>query len=1210
MTATRNIQLTVKKTTRQQKTLEGNLAMARNGERTSISTRVAELDQLLPRYFGVSKAILDSVIFCHQDESLWPMSEPAALKKRFDEIFEAQKYTKAIDNIKVLRKKQVEELAKFKLMEAHSKEDKVKAEKAEKQRNQLSNEMEKLREEIRILHEKAETAKKKAQTAWEHASEYTAVIEKLKSERKHKEWYEKQLESLANELQERPESDEWLQRELAQYEERVVIHQNRLDEQTERYTGLQGNIKELQQNQSNQRIEAGKLEQLQTNHESRIRERAEEIRASASEHNIHGYDAELDDMQINQYMETITKLSKDQHLKVERLKSENQREVRKVQEVLDQLREKRSALQEARKSAKQQISNNERKISTAHSKLQKSTIDEAGVAIIKGNIEELETKIQSAKNQLAESGSDAKIRELNKELQELDDRESILSRELIEGTTKAADLARLDHLKKEVKDRKRKIDSTIGAHRESLNLLMGESWKVDDLEATFQRLLQERKYNVSAVQKQRDIVSRELEQTNFKIRTSQSEIKKREKEIEKCTDFINEKTGSEPQMYPEELAAAHADREVRQRDVDSFLGMQDFFMKAIEIARHDKKCRLCKKGLRDKKEIDAFVTALEGQFSEQRLQQMSEALQEAKEDVEKVESASSSYEIWKRLSEKELPPLEDDLKKVQQQREQLLRKLEVEDEKVKEAEEEQREAELLGKPVLNLHKYNEELVSLEAQVKAVSAEEQESGSSRSLEDIQDDIDKIKTKAKDARSRIAKLQNEVQHAHDQINNLIVELGNAKTKLSTANHELQEKASINNEISELKKANQELKQTMTNLDDELQELSPEFTEQQTKLKEAQRTGAEREKELQVTAQKLADDVRSLMRADYEIQEYIRTGGAAKLARCRRDIQAQDSEISSLEAEQKQLTIEINKIKEELGNQDHNKRIITDNLNFRKIQRDLEHTEKEINLLVNQNAEADQEHYRQEASRWERQHELASTERTSKMGTMKAKDDQLAQLLQDYETDYKDAAQKYRKAHIEVETTKAAIEDLARYGGALDKAIMKYHSLKMEQINRSIEELWRATYQGTDVDTILIRSDNESGKSNRSYNYRVCMVKQDVEMDMRGRCSAGQKVLASIIIRLALAECFGEYCGLIALDEPTTNLDRDNIRSLAESLHGIIRQRQSQSNFQLIVITHDEEFLKYMKCADFCDKYYRVTRDARQKSEIFRQDISQVM
>ena len=53
------------------------------------------------------------------------------------------------------------------------------------------------------------------------------------------------------------------------------------------------------------------------------------------------------------------------------------------------------------------------------------------------------------------------------------------------------------------------------------------------------------------------------------------------------------------------------------------------------------------------------------------------------------------------------------------------------------------------------------------------------------------------------------------------------------------------------------------------------------------------------------------------------------------------------------------------------------------------------------------------------------------------------------------------------------------------------------------------------------------------------------------MRGRCSAGQKVLASLIIRLALAETFCLSCGILALDEPTTNLDEENIESLANQL-----------------------------------------------------------
>jgi DNA repair protein RAD50 len=75
---------------------------------------------------------------------------------------------------------------------------------------------------------------------------------------------------------------------------------------------------------------------------------------------------------------------------------------------------------------------------------------------------------------------------------------------------------------------------------------------------------------------------------------------------------------------------------------------------------------------------------------------------------------------------------------------------------------------------------------------------------------------------------------------------------------------------------------------------------------------------------------------------------------------------------------------------------------------------------------------------------------------------------------------------------------------------------------------------------------------------------MVKNEAEMDMRGRCSAGQKVLASLIIRLALAQTFSANCGVIALDEPTTNLDRDNIESLSKALADLGRDSPIFKNY----------------------------------------------
>ena len=97
---------------------------------------------------------------------------------------------------------------------------------------------------------------------------------------------------------------------------------------------------------------------------------------------------------------------------------------------------------------------------------------------------------------------------------------------------------------------------------------------------------------------------------------------------------------------------------------------------------------------------------------------------------------------------------------------------------------------------------------------------------------------------------------------------------------------------------------------------------------------------------------------------------------------------------------------------------------------------------------------------------------------------------------------------------------------------RALMKFHAEKMKDINVIIRELWQATYKvrgwksslgqahlssftqikGNDIDTIEIQSEStgKEGSARRSYSYRVVMVKGGTVLDMRGRCSAGQKVM----------------------------------------------------------------------------------------------------
>lgn len=106
MVVIRSMEVTQKKTTASFKALDGVIRTQdpNTGERVSLSHKCTELDRQIPALMGVSKPILEHVVFCHQEDSSWPLQEGAVLKKRFDDIFDSTRYAKALEAIKTSRK--------------------------------------------------------------------------------------------------------------------------------------------------------------------------------------------------------------------------------------------------------------------------------------------------------------------------------------------------------------------------------------------------------------------------------------------------------------------------------------------------------------------------------------------------------------------------------------------------------------------------------------------------------------------------------------------------------------------------------------------------------------------------------------------------------------------------------------------------------------------------------------------------------------------------------------------------------------------------------------------------------------------------------------------------------------------------------------------------------------------------------------------------
>lgn len=889
----------------------------------------------------------------------------------------------------------------------------------------MSGEIEVLRAETQDLHIKAKDARDKAEEAWNEVATFTQVVESLKAARKNQEWYEKHLADLSQDLKERTESDEWLQSELDQYEERTKIHEKRQLEQTKRYEDVKREIVQVRKNQSDRRIEAGKHEQRKATHEQKIKDRAMEIKKSAREHGIRGYETELDDMQISEYMDRISKLSKDQNAKVERLRKENAIETQKIQAELDILRERRSALQEGRKLAKEQIEVNDRKLISAHSELNGIAMDEGGKAIIESNIEDFNDRIKKAKQELAKGVWDVKIKEANIQLRSLEDESASLNRELIQGTKQAGNLARLEYLKRESKDRQTRLEKMTGVHGDRLRSIIGQSWQPSTLEAEFKDVIDARNRQVTEAKNRVDEVNRELEQINFKLKTSRSEVKRKATEVEASANIVRDSIqGENPEDYPEVLAELQTNRDIRKQDVDGFKAFRKWYSDCLEVANSNNACHLCSRPFREEKSLKVFITKLEKQVSRKDLDILQEELKQFEEDLQRARDAGSSYDTWIRLSERELPALRVEVSQYEAQRENLIRQVEEHDMKFKEREEATVDAGSLQVAVTNITKYSNELSDLQSQTRELATKQHDAGLSRTLEDVQEEIESLGEKSRTLRSSLAKLQADEQRNRGQISALELELGNSRNKLTTASHELEKRANIAAQVDDLKKSNQEQRDAMGKFDAQLQKLSLQFAEQEMKRDDIKQRGESKEKELQQEAVSLADSVRNLQRADQDIRAYIEEGGPLKLAKCQRDIQNFEQEIVELEAELKQITIEINKIRDELGNHDQNKRVISDNLKYRKTLKELDAVKDEIARLRAQNAEADQEDHKVKAEKWQRQYNRFSTEETSKMGIMKAKDDQLLQLLNDWDTDYKDAALKYKESHIKVEVSDTSV------------------------------------------------------------------------------------------------------------------------------------------------------------------------------------------
>ncbi|XP_076807114.1 DNA repair protein RAD50-like isoform X2 [Clavelina lepadiformis] len=488
---------------------------------------------------------------------------------------------------------------------------------------------------------------------------------------------------------------------------------------------------------------------------------------------------------------------------------------------------------------------------------------------------------------------------------------------------------------------------------------------------------------------------------------------------------------------------------------------------------------------------------------------------------------------------------------------------------------------------------------------------------RGLPDPTKSLDSILRERKSLQEEYDNVEEALQKTRDSIAKFKESIFQQKENLLTA-WELKLKLSQEmDSYSRLINEEESLKRSISSLSSRIGESQRTLPTLETKVKELETLKEAAAEERDVISKKLNSEEKQLKLKQENLTSLVlnvKVFLKKQLHRKLKELEGSElkykQSLESSTTRKQELENEIKSLNKDIANFDVDKRNVEDNLNLCEISKEIEEIKAEIKRKENQLKKRNPDSIAGEIANLETKwHQLNNQHQRGNERKLHQRE-RLNELKSELDRrEYKFADENYKECLIKSTLLSMASEDLEKYYKALDKAILKYHKIKMDEINKTMKELWQETYSGKDIDYIQIVSSGDTGPSKRRvFNYRVVMFSDGVEMDMRGRCSAGQKVLTSIIIRLALAQQFCRNCGVLALDEPTTNLDKENIANLAQSLINIIDLRSDQRNFQLLVITHDENFVDLLGKSRYVDHYFRV-RKKNSHSHITRCLISRI-
>jgi DNA repair protein RAD50 len=1138
MTCARTLQLTLRKDKSEMKTLESTLYVQDEyGMLKSAGGRCADIDAEIPRHLGVNPSVLDSIIFCHQEESTWPLGEPAAVKKKLDDIFASTPYSKALDMLKSSRRELLSD-SKLKSQELEFLY-KMKAKRDEAES--------KLRSNIAALHKN----EARLQHYDERLEECQDILNQIVAEIGNMEEAEAKSRLLTGELEGlREATASFSLARLSEAESNEIIGDRSLAELEEEHEGLRCRVRsaevelEMMEQEKKAYLESKKeldlLHSTMADKASRYKENRS-VRDEVVGRLKEELKAESD------FREAAVRIFRN----IEKELREKQKEIYDVQRSYFEMRERNRARKEAYEknlAIVKLYENIEEDLTIDVDGVHSDEATRAEHAVMLRELEEAEAKLRSCQGRLniAYMAGERKF-----EVEQMKKRRSILE-EHLKGQSCAALATKVSQQRSGITDKRERCRALEMEICRKQAVLQHRGRGLEKLRKSAGIL-------VDRLSEAAKMANRESENVrNHMGRSGDRDVRLQDLELKPLQEMPNLKALKEKLKKLPDVGLSPDDLSPEQlyskghlyRMAGSSVAEAEVYSRLLDEGCKDRRCPLCLRGLRNREE-ETFRSRLNEMVRETANVSWKDA--DVSEMIKLVDDVNRQRTLRNKLREEVIAMvMELDVDKVSVGKDEAaLRKLEASVQK--EAESLEKNETMLG--------HCRELCVIEGELEKDCREEECISDLKKKVDLEREAYETKKKRLEAKQR-------------EMDELAVREKIRQRERAEAELEIMGQSEL---TREMKRIEDDIKERTSRTEEMRDEYAKKKFELERLVEEAERLDA-RGSELRKELDDINDRLQKSIRGPGRVFDENRYNGLREELMSRKSRVIELSQTIAATRERRKLA--------ELS---------------LKYYRDCRRREEIEHELKGFNIECLEE-LRGRRGLLEDKRMKTVSHRSLLLGECKQMALATRGLKSELEREYKDVVEKHVECYVETKALELSCLDIDKCIQALDKAIVDFHSSKLEEVNAMLKDLWTSTYKGNDVDWIEIRAESTGAKT---YNYKVVLIKNGTELDMRGRCSAGQRMVASLLVRLALADSFAAGCNVLALDEPTTNLDRENVESLAYTIARVISKQKSNRDFQLVVITHDEEFVQLLS-REGLEFFYRLKRNDRGDSVIIRHSI----